>query len=69
MGKDVAESNTVSDLAAPLIADYSDIFLEELPGELPLLCDIQHHIDLESGATLPNRSHYRMSSREHEELQ
>lgn len=68
MGKDVDEFNTVPDLMAPLIVDFSDIFPEELLDELPPLCDIQHHIDLEPGATLPNISHYRMSLWEHEEL-
>ena len=66
VGKYTKGDTLVPDVVAPLIAKFNHVFLEELPDGLPSLRDIQHQIDLELGATLPNRSHYRMSPSEHE---
>ena len=52
-----------------ILEEFFDVVLDELPPSLPPLRDIQHCIDFVPGATLPNKAAYRMSPKEHEELQ
>ena len=69
IGKKASRETKVSEIVVSLIAEFHDVFSDELPDGLPLLRDIQHQIDLESGAMLPNRPYFRMSPNKHEELQ
>nr|GFB45651.1 putative reverse transcriptase domain-containing protein [Tanacetum cinerariifolium] len=68
IGKEVAPNSKIPEAMFPLLEEFSDIFPDELPDALPLLCDIQHHIDLEPSSQLPNMAHDRMSLGNHEEL-
>ena len=45
---------TILPAMAPIITDFADMFLKDLPGRLPLMRNIQYAIDLIPGATMPN---------------
>ncbi|RVW44643.1 Transposon Ty3-I Gag-Pol polyprotein [Vitis vinifera] len=51
------------------VVDFTDLSPNELPNELSLIRNIQHHIDLVPRASLPNLPHYRMSPTKYKELQ
>ncbi|KAF5960259.1 hypothetical protein HYC85_001468 [Camellia sinensis] len=54
---------------ATLLEEYSDVFPQELPPDLPSMQDIQHRIDLVPGSVLPNKSDLSYVSKGKEELQ
>ncbi|KAI9161122.1 hypothetical protein LWI28_014596 [Acer negundo] len=68
VGKETSAELEAPEVAAPLISEFGEVFSEELLEGLLPLRDIQHHIDLEPGAMLPNMPYYRMSPTKHEEL-
>ena len=52
----------------PILEEFIDVVPEEIPHWLPPMRYIQHQIDLVPGSVLPNKSAYRISPKEHEEL-
>uniref|UniRef100_A0A2N9EBM0 Tf2-1-like SH3-like domain-containing protein n=1 Tax=Fagus sylvatica TaxID=28930 RepID=A0A2N9EBM0_FAGSY len=49
--------------------EFEDVFLEEMPNELPPIRGIEHQIDFVPGAAIPNRLAYRSNPEETKELQ
>ena len=52
----------------PLLTEFRDLFPDDIPSGLPLERDIQHCIDFQPGASIPNRPAYRMNPKEYQEL-
>ena len=44
-----------------MLADFGDIIVDYLPGELPPKRDVSHQIDFIPGASLPNKVAYRLT--------
>ncbi|XP_038680948.1 uncharacterized protein LOC119981878 [Tripterygium wilfordii] len=68
VGKETMEGTVIPCIVRELLAEFSDVFPDDLSLGLPPLRDQQHQIDLIQGASLPIRPYYRMSPKEHEEL-
>ena len=56
-------------MAITLLKLFSHVFLDDIPPGLPPKRSIQHHIDLISGAILPNKPAYMMNPKETMEIQ
>ena len=64
VNEEVRPSVEVPEKIKPILEEFQRIVHNELPDELPPMRDIQYHINLIPGASLPNLSHYRMTQRE-----
>jgi hypothetical protein len=52
----------------PLLNEFKEIVVDDLPTSLPPLRSISHQIDLIPGSSLPNKSPYQMTPTESEEV-
>ena len=57
----IVSTNALDPRVRPLLAKYQDVFLEELPAELPPQRNIDHHIRLTPDSSPPWRPIYQMS--------
>jgi hypothetical protein len=51
-----------------LLEEFADIVVDELPRSLPMIRSVSHHIDLILGAYFPNKSVYRLTLQENEQV-
>jgi hypothetical protein len=68
--KAILTNTSVEDLPQgiqELLENFSNIVVDELPHSFPPIRSISHHIDLIPGASLPNKTVYRLTPREKEE--
>ena len=62
-------NQSLPSLAVSLLQEFEDVFLEEIPNELPPITGIEYQIDFVPGAAIPNRPAYRSNPEETKELQ
>ncbi len=55
------EDLSIPPKAIGMMEEYSDVIPDKLPNAIPPKQDIQHHIYLILGVSLPNQVTYRMS--------
>lgn len=63
------DSQPLPSAMATLLQESEDVFPSELPPGLPPLRDIEHHIDFNPGALLPNLAPYHVNPEETKEIQ
>jgi hypothetical protein len=69
--KIILTSTRVDDLPEEiqeLLEEFVDIVVDKLPRSLPPIRSVSHHIDLIPRASLPNKSTYRLTLQENEEV-
>ena len=59
----------IRDELKALLEEFADVFPEQLPKGQPPKREVEFEIQIESGAVPPSRPPYRLSPKEHEELQ
>ena len=51
-----------------MLAEFSDIVVDDFPNEFPLKRDISHHIEFIPREIFPNKEAYRLTPEENEEV-
>ena len=51
-----------------MLSEFGDIIVYDLPNELPPIRKISHHMDFIPRMSLPNKSSYKMTPQENEEI-
>lgn len=64
----VAKLEDVPKEVQTLLNKYQDIVVDELPSSLSPIRDVSHHIDFIQGENLPNKSAYKMTPQQNEEI-